>query len=73
MAEFRYDERVKNRMITYHDDCMARLRQFHDTGYPHILVEAVYSYAVMREYGLQFELEFPDFDLLYQEARVAKT
>jgi hypothetical protein len=65
-----YDEHIDNRITIYRINCKESLRSFHVTGYPHILLEAVNSYAIMREYALQFGKDYPDFDKLYQEAKL---
>ena len=65
-------DHVKNRVMIYHDRCKESIVGFMQTGYPAILLEAVYFYGVMRDYALQFEIEYPEWDTIYHDAKEGK-
>jgi len=71
-TELLNEDHVKNRVMIYHDRCKESISLFQQSGYPAILLEAVYFYGIMRDYALQFEIDYPEWDVIYNDAKEGK-
>jgi hypothetical protein len=62
-------EHFNNRMLVYRNRIIDELKVFNETGYPQQLMNAAYAYAVYRDLGLSFMLQFDDWKKLETEAK----
>lgn len=60
-----YEAVGKNAAKIFRDNCLKEIRNFRQSGYGVVLVEAAHYYALYRDYSLRFDIPYDEWKVLW--------